>query len=161
MEFVIEHPINATSWEEVRPRLQQALRDQDADGRSFVLVLGMSGGGKSSVVRAGVLPMLTKPGVIEGVDVWRRTAYRPTDVRGDLFTGLAKALLRECALPSLDEDNEGPEELAQVMRESPRARTPALISAPAISREPTVAFVTPVTAMPRRASSSTSVRALW
>ena len=111
----------------------QALRDQDADGRSFVLVLGMSGGGKSSVVRAGVLPMLTRPGVIEGVDVWRRAVYRPTDVRGDLFTGLARTLLRETALPSLDEDNEGPEELAQVLRESPQAATSMIKGA--LSRE--------------------------
>ncbi|MGH8135668.1 MAG: hypothetical protein ACRER4_04900, partial [Steroidobacteraceae bacterium] len=51
--------------------LLQALRKQATDGRSFVLVLGMSGGGKSSVVRAGVLPMLTRPGVIEGVELWR------------------------------------------------------------------------------------------
>jgi len=111
----------------------QALRDQDAEDRSFVLVLGMSGGGKSSVVRAGVLPMLTKPGVIEGVDIWRRAVFRPTDVRGDLFTGLAKALLREDALPSLDEDNNGPQELAQVLRESPQAAT-AMIKG-ALSRE--------------------------
>ncbi|MGI9247865.1 MAG: ATP-binding protein, partial [Woeseiaceae bacterium] len=111
----------------------QALRDQDADGRSFVLVLGMSGGGKSSCVRAGVLPMLTRPGVIEGVDIWRRAVYRPTDMRGDLFTGLAKALLRETALPSLDEDNEGPEELAQVLRESPQAATSMIKGA--LSRE--------------------------
>ena len=111
----------------------QCLRNQDADARSFVLVLGMSGGGKSSVVRAGVLPMLTKPGVIEGVDVWRRAVYRPTDVRGDLFTGLAKALLRDTALPSLDEANEGPEELAQVLRESPQAATSMIKGA--LSRE--------------------------
>ncbi len=101
----------------------QALRDQGADDRSFVLVLGMSGGGKSSVVRAGVLPMLTKPGVIEGVDLWRRAVFRPTDVRGDLFAGLAKALLREEALPELDSDGSGPEELAQILRESPQAVT--------------------------------------
>ena len=111
----------------------QALRDQDSDGRSFVLVLGMSGGGKSSVVRAGVLPMLTKPGVIEGVDIWRRAVFRPTDVRDDLFTGLAKALLRETALPSLDEDSDGPEELAQVLRESPQAATSMIKGA--LSRE--------------------------
>jgi tetratricopeptide (TPR) repeat protein len=111
----------------------QALRDQDADGRSFVLVLGMSGGGKSSVVRAGVLPMLTRPGVIEGVDIWRRAVFRPTDVRDDLFTGLAKALLRETALPSLDEDNDGPEELGRVLRESPQAATSMIKGA--LSRE--------------------------
>lgn len=111
----------------------QALRDQDAEGRSFVLVLGMSGGGKSSVVRAGVLPMLTKPGVIEGVDVWRRAVFRPTDVRGDLFTGLAKALLRDNALPSLDEDKDGPEELAKVLRQSPGAAASMIKGA--LSRE--------------------------
>ena len=111
----------------------QALRSQDAEGRSFVLVLGMSGGGKSSVVRAGVLPMLTKPGVIEGVDVWRRAVFRPTDVRGDLFTGLAKALLRDTALPSLDEDKEGPAELAQVLRNSPQAAASMIKGA--LSRE--------------------------
>jgi tetratricopeptide (TPR) repeat protein len=101
----------------------QALREQAAEGRSFVLILGMSGGGKSSVVRAGVLPMLTRPGVIEGVGLWRRAVFRPTDVRGDLFAGLAKALLREQALPTLDADGKGPEELAQIMRESPQAAT--------------------------------------
>jgi tetratricopeptide (TPR) repeat protein len=98
-----------------------ALREQESDGRPFVLVLGMSGGGKSSLVRAGVLPMLTKPGVIEGVAFWRRAVFRPTDVRGDIFAGLAKALLREDALPALDSDGAGPDELAQLMRQSPQA----------------------------------------
>ena len=101
----------------------QALRQQATDGRSFVLILGMSGGGKSSVVRAGVLPMLTRPGVIEGIGFWRRAVFRPTDVRGDIFAGLAKALLREDALPSLDADGTGPDELAQVLRQSPQAAT--------------------------------------
>jgi tetratricopeptide (TPR) repeat protein len=99
----------------------QALRDQIDDGRAFVLILGMSGGGKSSVVRAGVLPMLTKPGVIEGVGLWRRAVFRPTDVRGDLFMGLASALLKEHALPSLDDEGNGPEMLAQILSESPQA----------------------------------------
>ena len=89
----------------------------------------MSGGGKSSVVRAGVLPMLTKPGVIEGVGFWRRAVFRPTDVRGDIFTGLARALLREDALPSLDGDGAGPDELAQVLRQSPQAATAMLRNA--------------------------------
>lgn len=99
----------------------QALREQAADGRAFVLVLGMSGGGKSSVVRAGVLPMLTRPGVIEGIGLWRRAVFRPTDVRGDLYGGLARALLREHALPSLDADGKGSEDLAAILRQSPQA----------------------------------------
>jgi tetratricopeptide (TPR) repeat protein len=99
----------------------QGLRNQAADGRAFVLVLGMSGGGKSSVVRAGVLPMLTQPGVIEGVALWRRAIFRPSDTPGDLFTGLASALLRDHALPSLDPESEGPASLAQVLRDSPQS----------------------------------------
>lgn len=107
----------------------QALREQDKEDRNFIVILGMSGGGKSSVARAGVLPMLTRPGVIEGVGLWRRTAYKPTDVRGDLFTGLAGALLRESALPGLDPDNKGPAELAQVLKESPQAAVALIKSA--------------------------------
>ncbi|MEX2124361.1 MAG: tetratricopeptide repeat protein [Woeseia sp.] len=99
----------------------QALREQAAAGRSFVLVLGMSGGGKSSVVRAGVLPMLMQPGVIEGVALWRRAVFRPGDTPNDLFTSLASALLRDHALPSLDADTEGPGALARVLRESPHS----------------------------------------
>lgn len=111
----------------------QALRKQAADDRSFVLVLGMSGGGKSSVVRAGVLPMLTRPGVIEGVNIWRRAVFRPTDVRGDLFAGLAKALLREHALPSIEADGTNADDLAQILAESPQAATSLIKSA--LSRE--------------------------
>jgi tetratricopeptide (TPR) repeat protein len=107
----------------------QALRDQAAIGRSFLLVLGMSGGGKSSVVRAGVLPMLTKHGVIEGVGLWRRAAFRPTDVRGDLFMGLATALLKTYALPSLEADADGPAALAQILEESPKAAVSLIKSA--------------------------------
>jgi tetratricopeptide (TPR) repeat protein len=107
----------------------QGLRNQAADGRAFVLVLGMSGGGKSSVIRAGVLPMLTQPGVIEGVALWRRAIFRPGDTPGDLFTGLAAALLRDHALPSLDTESEGPASLAQVLRDSPQSAVMLLKSA--------------------------------
>src|SRR5918995_3446287 len=101
----------------------QALRQQSTDGRSLVLILGMSGGGKSSVVRAGVLPMLTKPGVIEGITFWRRAVFRPTDVRGDIFAGLARALLKDEALPALDGEGTGADEFAQILRQSPQAAT--------------------------------------
>ena len=107
----------------------QGLRNQAADGRSFILVLGMSGGGKSSVVRAGVLPMLTQPGVIEGVALWRRAIFRPGDTPGDLFTGLASALLRDHGLPSLDSESEGPASLAQVLRDSPQSAVMLIKSA--------------------------------
>ncbi|MDT8450687.1 MAG: tetratricopeptide repeat protein [Wenzhouxiangellaceae bacterium] len=94
------------------------LRRQAADGPAFVLLLGMSGGGKSSLARAGVLPMLTQPGVIEGVGHWRRAVFRPSDVHGDLFVGLATAILRE---PGLKLEDTGADEFAEVLRSSPAA----------------------------------------
>jgi len=96
----------------------EALRRQASEGCAFVLVLGMSGGGKSSLARAGVMPMLTQPGVIEGVGMWRRAIYRPSDVRGDLFLGLATALLKENGLRLPDMT---PEEMGEVLRQSPTA----------------------------------------
>jgi hypothetical protein len=41
--------------------VRDALRRQAGRGTAFVLVMGMSGGGKSSLVRAGVLPNLVAP----------------------------------------------------------------------------------------------------
>ena len=64
------------------------------------------------------MPMLTQPGVIEGVGMWRRAIYRPSDVRGDLFLGLATALLKENGLRLPDMT---PEEMGEVLRQSPTA----------------------------------------
>src|SRR5512132_1520920 len=41
------------------------------DGRPVLFVIGASGSGKSSLVRAGLVPRLTRPGVVPGVDLWR------------------------------------------------------------------------------------------
>lgn len=80
-----------------------ALRKQAQEQRDFVLILGMSGSGKSSLVRAGVLPLLTSAGVIEGVGYWQQAEFRPSDSGEQLLEGLAKALLAAHALPCLQE----------------------------------------------------------
>ena len=68
---------------------------------------GPSGSGKSSLVRAGVLPLLTQPGTIEGIGLWRRAVTRPGagGVDGDCFDALAAALLEPAALPVLGIEN--------------------------------------------------------
>jgi tetratricopeptide (TPR) repeat protein len=103
-----------------------ALRVQASEGHAFVLVLGMSGGGKSSLVQAGVLPVLTQPGVIEGVGLWRHAIMRPGDSSGDVFDALAASILDKGALPELAADNVDPAELAQLLRETPKAVLPLL-----------------------------------
>ncbi|HYF57017.1 MAG TPA: AAA family ATPase, partial [Salinarimonas sp.] len=62
-------------------------------GTAFLLVLGASGSGKSSLVRAGLLPALVAPKAVPGVGVWRRVVLRPGDGGEDPVLGLAKALV--------------------------------------------------------------------
>ncbi len=46
-------------------------------GVPFLLIVGASGVGKSSFVRAGIVPRLTGLGVIAGIDLWRVAIVRP------------------------------------------------------------------------------------
>lgn len=105
------------------------LRAQNARGRPFVAVVGMSGGGKSSLVRAGVLPLLTRPGVVEGVPRWRRAVLRPADEGGDPFLSLAVALGRDGALPEIRESGTTDAEVAKLARTSPAALVPLVRAA--------------------------------
>ncbi len=80
-----------------------ALKKQASAKNPFVLVLGTSGCGKSSLVRAGVLPLLTEIGTVVGDGPWRRAVTRPGSggTSGDPFDALAVALLAKGALPEL------------------------------------------------------------
>jgi WD40 repeat protein len=101
----------------------EALEAQVREQRPFVLILGASGSGKSSLVRAGVLPLLTQPHVIEGVGLWRWSVSRPGagGAGGDCFDALAAALLEPTALPQLqDPETLDPiRDLAAALREHP------------------------------------------
>jgi eukaryotic-like serine/threonine-protein kinase len=80
--------------------LRKTQIDKD-DPRGFLLMLGASGSGKSSLARAGVMPALVEPGVIDGIGLWRRAVMKPSDAEGNVFLGLAQAVLRESGLPEL------------------------------------------------------------
>src|SRR5277367_4635558 len=84
----------------------------------FVLVTAMSGGGKSSLVRAGVLPLLLRPGVIEAIGLWRRAIIRPGTASASLFETLAHALIAPEALPELAADGTTEKQLAAALRVS-------------------------------------------
>ncbi len=103
----------------------EALDQQRKAWRRLVLIVGASGSGKSSLVRAGVLPALVQPGTMEGVGLWRRAVTRPGagGSGGDCFDALANALLDSAALPGLEnpESTSVVEELAAELRDNPGA----------------------------------------
>jgi WD40 repeat protein len=63
-------------------------------GAPFLLLLGASGSGKSSLARAGILPKLFVPRRFPGTAFLRRVVFRPSDAREgeDLFDALARRL---------------------------------------------------------------------
>jgi len=102
---------------------RQRLEQQAAAGTAFLLIYGMSGAGKSSLVRAGLLPAITRPGAVEGIDLWRYCVIRPSE-GPDPVTALVHGLLSETALPELAQEGTATE-LVELFQETPqRALTP-------------------------------------
>lgn len=102
----------------------ETLRRRAAAGRAFLMVTGMSGVGKSSLVRAGIVPLLTRPSVIEGIIGWRRATFKPSVGRQRLLEGFAAALLAPDALPDL-----APPDQTEALLADPAALTNAVIRA--------------------------------
>jgi hypothetical protein len=88
-------------------------------GLPALFVVGPSGSGKSSLVRGGIAPELTDPGVVAEVDCWRTIA-----VEGDagLLGALATQLYRDDGLPELaGSPRKVPASWAQLSAEAPAA----------------------------------------
>jgi energy-coupling factor transporter ATP-binding protein EcfA2 len=83
--------------DEARRRLAAAAER----GTAFLLIVGASGSGKSSLARAGLIPRLTTPGVVASVDLWRVARMKPGEGQAGPLTALATALLAPDALPEL------------------------------------------------------------
>jgi tetratricopeptide (TPR) repeat protein len=110
-------------------RARDRLLAAAAGGTAFLLVMGASGSGKSSLVRAGLVTRLTEPGDIDGVDAVRFAVMRP----GGAATpqrALAEALFRSEALPELvDGDSPTPELLATTLGADASAATLPILGA--------------------------------
>ncbi len=85
-----------------RNEVRELLARQAARGNAFVLVMGASGSGKSSLVKAGVLPELREAGMVGQVALVRHAITRP-GAASDSVSGLAAALFTGTALPELAE----------------------------------------------------------
>jgi WD40 repeat protein len=88
------------------------------NGRAFLLILGASGAGKSSLAQAGALPALVGRGIVPGVGLWRCAVMRPGGHAGGPFAGLAEALVSATALPELLAGRQDHAALARHLRAS-------------------------------------------
>jgi hypothetical protein len=108
-------------------RGREKLLDAAQRGTPFLLVLGTSGSGKSSLVRAGLVPRLSQPGgAVLGIDLWRSCVVRPS--AGDTpLHAVARALYQSDALPELTAgDNPSPSEFAGLLASAPDAAARAV-----------------------------------
>ena len=80
---------------------RQRLVTAAAQGTPFLLVVGASGSGKSSLARAGLVPRLTTPGVVDAVDIWRAALMKPGEGQAGPLVALAAALF--ATLPELQQ----------------------------------------------------------
>ena len=117
--FDLQHAPIFFGREQETGTVLEALQQQQRSGCAFVLLVGGSGSGKSSLVRAGVIPDLIESGDEEGI-AWRRAVLTPGECTGGLLPGLARALLAKDAIPELREDDGILQELAADFASAPK-----------------------------------------
>ncbi|HEV7464296.1 MAG TPA: ATP-binding protein, partial [Methyloceanibacter sp.] len=72
-----------------------ALKEAGERGSPFLLIVGASGSGKSSLALAGLVLRLTAPGVVPAVDMWRVAVMRPSEDPGGPVAALAACLFEK------------------------------------------------------------------
>jgi WD40 repeat protein len=104
-----------------RNEVRELLVRQIGRGSAFVLVMGASGSGKSSLVKAGLLPELCEVGMVGRVALVCHAITRPGAAGADAVGGLAQALLGWTALPELAQPplQYTPERLASLLNRAP------------------------------------------
>jgi hypothetical protein len=110
-------------------------KDAAQRGTPFLLLVGSSGSGKSSLARAGLSPRLSTPGVVGAVDRWRVAAMRPGEAQGEPLRALAQSLFAGLKDISAEEEgrSEALPELAQSSHKTPQLLAAALAAGDATS----------------------------
>lgn len=115
--FEFEHASVFFGRTHARAELRELLVRQEGTGCAFVLVMGASGSGKSSLVKAGLLADLKIPGMVGRVGLCRHAILRPEG--DDLVETLAAAILAQSALPELASLHYDTKSLAALLRANP------------------------------------------
>ncbi len=100
-----------------------SLNGQQKAGTTFLMLVGASGSGKSSLARAGIAPRILQGTYTPGASFWRTATMYPSDhaSAGDLCARLSHALLLEPGLPEMRTSERRTEEIAEILRDSPLA----------------------------------------
>ena len=133
--FDVEHASIFQGREEEVCTLEEILRrrtSDPADARACVIVVGASGSGKSSLVRAGFAASLTRFNLDESVKEWRHAVLLPGTAGGALFPALIRCLAS--ALPGLREGGVSLDDLAGALIDKPDTAIKLSIN-PAFVRE--------------------------
>jgi tetratricopeptide (TPR) repeat protein len=134
-------------------RAVDAWKDAAARGSPFLLVVGASGAGKSSLARAGLVPRLTASGVVPTVDLWRVAVMHPSEAPEGPIMSLARRLFDD--QQDLPEDERGrPPALPEIATGD--YSTPAELAA--LFAEAGSAASAPVTRALERAAEAERVR---
>jgi WD40 repeat protein len=135
--YEFEHTAIFFGRDAVVAKAAERLSGQARAGSALLLVSGASGSGKSSLVKAALVPRLMKPQRIEGAAFLRRLVYRPSDGGGDVIFGFAEAMTRRGAgddvgLPELLEPGQSAADFATHLRLA--ADAPGFLFATALAR---------------------------
>lgn len=115
--FDIPHAAIFHGRDEETCDLLQRLRDQNRGGCAFVVIVGASGSGKSSLARAGVAAALLQHAGDDEVQEWRSANFVPSLATGDLLTALTRTLAE--ALPEIRDDSTALAEITTGLRKDP------------------------------------------